>query len=138
MPRTHKKNDQLHNTSQVDELNRRLVGLRAETADLGRTIRSAANENTRLDENRITSRTRAGRSRNTPDEPPRARPSRAPDNRSDASTKRKRDAADERHDSARRGEHRYPDAGLRPADVRARQKRDDLKERLGAAKGRRS
>lgn len=37
---------------------------------------------------------------------------------------------DQRHESDRRGEHRYPDAHQRPAERVARQARDDLKSKL--------
>jgi hypothetical protein len=46
-----------------------------------------------------------------------------------------RDAQDQRHDSSRRGEHRYPDSQQRPAERVARQERDALKSRLARRKG---
>jgi hypothetical protein len=41
-----------------------------------------------------------------------------------------RNDLDASHDSAVRGEHRYPDAHQTPTEQRARQLRDDLKRRL--------
>jgi hypothetical protein len=41
-----------------------------------------------------------------------------------------RDALDQRHDSDRRGEHRYPDTHQRPEERQAREERDDLKDKL--------
>ena len=46
-------------------------------------------------------------------------------------TDRDRNDLDRRHESDRRGEHRYDDAHQRPAERRSRQDRDDLKEKLG-------
>jgi hypothetical protein len=51
-----------------------------------------------------------------------------------ASNSRDRAEGDRRHDSDRRGEHRYPDTDQRPAERLARQERDDLKERLTRSK----
>jgi hypothetical protein len=46
-----------------------------------------------------------------------------------------RDRLDERHDSDRRGEHRYADEHQTPAERRARQERDELKARLSRQNG---
>ena len=46
-----------------------------------------------------------------------------------------RDRLDERHDSDRRGEHRYSDEHQTPEERRARQERDELKARLSRQNG---
>jgi hypothetical protein len=48
----------------------------------------------------------------------------------DATEDHGRDALDQRHESDRRGEHRYPDTHQRPAERQAREQRDDLKDKL--------